>query len=350
MSYDDDEVIAPVAYDENKALQAYGAVIGKKIMAAVGAYQNKAPRTLQATMRQLGVSELGGCREFIRASVSGDKKDPPKEVNWPAYCGTAVGDFVEQAAKAELGADTQLEVTVTLPNSGIRVMGHTDIVDDDLVDLKTRDGLEEVMRDGPKFKECVQVSGYLVALIEEGRLPETACAILVYLDRSGRTSDTWTFTINLRQARNYLLAADDRLADIAQAITTGVSQAHLRDEPESWCFHVKCPFYTACWDGYQPDAHITDPQLIRAIQNYDYGRAQAKAGESLMRSAKALLNPHGDGNDAVEGWTPPIIEEEGKLIPLSIKWTLKDGYRAPSIDVRRQPTRAIRAPLPAASE
>lgn len=341
VSYDDDATPAPPPdLAANEKLQEYGADVGRRIMAAVGRYQNNSPRTLQSTMRQLGMSEVGGCREYIRASVAGDKKDPPKDVSWPAFVGTAVGDFVEAAAKAELGAQTQTTVLVKLKvgDQAIQVQGHTDIVDGDLIDLKTRDGIEEVKRDGPKMKECIQVSGYLMALVGTGELGPDAVAILVYLDRSGRTSETWTFTIDQRQARDYLKHVEDRLADVATALASGVSQSYLRDEPESWCWHVKCPFYTACWpeEAYNATEKLTDPQIIQAIQNYDFGRVLKKRGDDLQRAAKALLNPSPEKQ--VTGVTPPVeVYENGFNVKrrLSLKFTLRSGSFGEAIDVRR---------------
>lgn len=307
--------------------QEYGEYVGGVIMRSVKAWEDAKPRTVQSQQRVLGMSDLGGCREFIRATIAGDPKDNDNRVSWPADIGTWVGDGVETAVTSHVsGASSQGRLTVTLPKTGIQVSGSTDIKFDrhTLVDLKTKDGTDTVRTEGPSLGNRVQLSGYLVAGIQAGELDEDAVGVLVYLDRSGRDVKPWTFTITAQEARGYLEAADDRLMDVAKALQTGEVATYLRDMPESWCFHTHCPFYTACWEGYQPTGALTDFEEAD-VALYDKGRAMKKEAENIIRDAKTRL------------YTDPDHKVEGVGKRFKIKWVERSdssGYMYSTIDVR----------------
>lgn len=336
-----DDIIAADPVDKDE-LNALGWLIGEFVMQSVGKADAMRERSLQSEARHLGMSELGGCREYIRASVNGDPKEIGERTKWAAFVGTEVGDGVEASLKkVEPRIVTQQEVSVTLGN-GITIDGHTDAQFGRrrLIDLKTKDGTDDVRLspDGPDFKEKVQISGYLIGLIEKGLMDEDATAHLVYLDRSGRDPKAWVFSITAQEARGWLVAAEERLEEVAHALATGASQGPLRDMPESWCFRVQCPFYTACWGGeeYNPTNQV-DPYYDEFLEMYDRGRAQKKAGENLIRNAKAELNPE-PGNDDL------MISGMGER--LRIKWTLKEnqsGWVTPTIDVREIPAKELLA-------
>ena len=304
-------------------------------------YDNGRARSQQSAARVLGMSDLGGCREFMRASIAGDPKKPARELKWAAFCGTAIGDLAEKALAATRGAKTQRWVTVQL-ESGIEVSGSTDatVLGNRLLDFKTKDRLDEVVDSGPSYKQWVQVSGYLIGMIQAGEMPADSTASLVFLDRSGAQPRPVVFTITEAQARSYLEDADERLEDVAKALATDRSQGELRDEPESWCWHVACPFFDACWGpDYQGQGVIDAPQHIAAMEKYDRGRRLEKKGDALKRQAKTELGawleadpPEGEGG----GWR--------------LKWTLSDRGRfiSRTIDLRAVGPRKPKAALPQA--
>jgi hypothetical protein len=311
---------------EEMDLQAFGQMLGDEVMNMVGRWQQNAPRTIQSTMRILGMSEMGGCREYIRATIAGDPKSPNDELKMPALMGTAVGDVIEEAVKEEEGAVTQDTLVLTLPRSGIKITGHSDFrFPNRLFDTKSKDGLETVMRDGPSFKERVQLAGYFLAAVQEGKMTEEGTAHLMYVDRSGRTNKSWVYSMSYETAVGLIEAVEERIDDVKLALATGQSQVH-RDEPESWCHAVKCPFFEACWKGYQPTGEITHPDHIAALRNYDAGRTLKKQAEDLIRSAKSALRPNDE---------KPV---EGMSDEFSIKWKLaeRDGVQYDTIDVRRR--------------
>lgn len=279
------------------------------ILDAVADWQENAPRTRQSTARVLGMSELGGCREYIRASIAGEPKGK-SGLKWAAYVGTAVGDFTEGIMEG-YGAKTQEDVVLTLPLTGIKVSGHTDIrLPNRVVDLKTKDKLDDVRREGPPFKNKVQIAGYLLANLESGLVDEDATGHLVYLDRSGVQAEAYVWSTTVDQARLILETAEERLLDVQHALATATRNGRdghlMTDEPESWCFHVQCPFYQACWAGHRPTGTVEHPRELDAVRRMLEAKADEK--NALSRRAQAKEDLRG-----VEGVTP-----DGTMV----KWTI----------------------------
>lgn len=295
-------------------------------------FDNNRARSRTKDARMLGMSDLGGCREYMRATIAGDPKEPERELKWAAFVGTALGDYVEMAMGGVAGVKTQHWISVTLPTSGIVVSGNSDVIHgrNRLIDLKSKDGLDSVIDEGPSYQQWVQVSGYLVGLVQAGEMDAVgSTATLLFLDRSGGQGRPLAFTITYRQAMSYLEDADERLEDVAKALATDRSQGELRDQPESWCFYVGCPFYSACWgEEYQGQGVIDAPQHIAAMQQYDRGRALKKKADQMMKEAKTNLGAFLEAE-------PPQGEGGG----FRLKWTLsqRGGFISRTIDLRRVP-------------
>lgn len=316
-------------------VMALGQILGKYVHDSIKIWSDNRPRTKQAETRVLGMSDLGGCREFIRATVAGDPKTPEVGLKWAADVGTMVGDGIETAVMAR-GVDSTVDQTrVTLKliihgqeffvsGSGDLIFTEPILLDDGtvvppgVVDLKTKDGLETVRRSGPTFKESCQIAGYFVACVQEGLLdPDQAIATLLYVDRSGSDNTPHTWTCSYEQALLILEAAKERLESVVDAMATGVTQSYLRDEPESWCHNIQCPFRKACWEGYQPTDKVEHPREIQALAAYVAANEEEKAVKKRKLNARnALLN--------VEGIAP-----DGT----SIKWTTMENGST-RIDVR----------------
>lgn len=321
---------------EFAALQARGQQLGLDVLEAVRKQQLAAPRTQQSDKRILGPSELGGCREYIRASIAGDPKAPTTKVKWAAFLGTVTGDAIEEAVRAQIpGAVTQERVTVTLPG-GTRATGSLDIRlgRDGIIDLKSKSGITDIMSEGPSLKHLIQISAYLVGALQADLVDPDAYAALLYFDRSGDEKRMYAFVIDVEDAMYFLEVADRRLLDVADAMATGVSQSYLRDEPESWCFHTECQFYQACWGGedYNPTAPITAERSVKALRRYDKLRAIKKTAEAGIKQAKAELFPDmTDERTKIEG-----VTADG----LQLKWRLtengKTGFISYTIDVRQR--------------
>lgn len=353
-----DQLRAPVTLPPGYTPQVRGRAVAKKLMAATAYAQQNAPRSLQSEQRVLGMSELGGCREYIRASLAGDPKTDLEKIKWPAYVGTALGDKLENdlvgLPDELIRASNQGTVQVKLRRTGITVQGHYDLVVmdvlgdgvDDVIDFKSKDGTTDIRSTGPKFKELVQVSGYLIALVQQGVLEATAYGHLMYVDRSGREPEWFSYSVSYQEAVAYLDAAEDRIIEIAHAIDSGITQEFLRDEPESWCFNVGCPFYAGCWSGaeYNPTDPIEHPELLRAMDLYAEGRDLGVLAEEKKRTAKSILNPESAVADPETGDAPGRVR--GRSEKWILNWTDKPyGDRiVPTISLRATPPKKTEEP------
>lgn len=281
-------------------LEDLGQRLGQSIMDRLAEAQANAPRTLQSESRVLGMSELGGCREYIRATIAGDPGEREAGLKWAAMVGTLLGDGIEgilKAADDRVITQHRLTLELWVGKTRLMVSGSADIIYRDyaIVDLKSKAELASVRRYGPSFKERVQISGYLVAAIQEGLLDVNCFGTLVYYDRSGREKVTHTWTVDYEQANAILKAAAERLEEVEHALETG--QHATRDERESYCQIISCPFYQSCWNGYEPDHKITDERSIDAFNRYVEAMADEK--EIAKRKEQAREDLRG-----VEGVTP----------------------------------------------
>jgi hypothetical protein len=219
----------------------------QELLSAVLAAQGRRPRDKQI---ELGPSGVGGCREYIRATMAGDPRLPEVEWKAEAWIGTIGGDALEEIFEQELGALVQQRITTTLPRTGLVVSGNSDLIflkKNQLGDLKSKDGFESVLHDGPSLEHLIQVSVYVL----------------------GQGDLTY---------RHF-----------------------LRDKKPAYCASPKvmCPFRQACWGGsdWWPDGKIEDAELVAAAERVYAGRQMQKAGEELVRIAKAEL-------DGINGTTP----------------------------------------------
>lgn len=285
----------------------------------VAGWDNSRPRSLQTT---LGPSELGGCREYIRASVAGDPRTPETGFKSAAFMGTAVGDMIERILGLELDAILQTEITTNLPRTGITVAGSADAIipagkhellpGGAVVDVKSKDGLAEIERYGVSMENLVQVSTYLVGAVQMGILGRDAVAVLLYVDRSGGTRRFRTSTVDYDAALRWVDLAEERLMDVQEVIDKGSPDEDrwaIRDKQPSWCFGVECAYRFACWEGsdHLPTEQITDPDQLEAIRRYVDGRDMEKDAASIKAAANkemALLGVSGQTPDGtIVSWT-----------------------------------------------
>ena len=330
--------------DEQAAIRA---ATQTATMGNVLAWDNARPRSTQT---HIGPSELGHCREYVRAKVAGDEQRELPIVKWAAFIGTAVGEMLEEVMKTR-GAMTQTPVSYTLPRHGFQVHGSLDVlwpkvpaeydalpydppldgtVFNQVWDWKSKDGIDGVMREGPARKEWIQISVYLLAALDRGYVDEDGIGVLVYYDRSGKDKQVWTQAVTVREARGWIETAEERLDDVIAALAKpsyGDGERHLRDEAESHCFYFGCPFYWQCWpESYQPDGVITDERSIKAMEQYDAGRELAKVAKKLQDEAKGILGV-GEEN--------PVA---GRSDTWQLDWKLRESYGVlvRQIDLRRR--------------
>ncbi len=265
-----------------------------RLLWAVNQWQENRPRTRQVT---LGPSSLGGCREFIRATLAEDEGLARTERGLDgAAVGTLVGDGLEPVFESELGFLRQVPTQTSFEELGLVVAGNADLVDVEnpwVGDLKSVDGLEEVRREGPSLKYLIQVSTYAFGLAQLGVLHEPS-ASLIYYDRSGSDKEFLVYTIDWDEILGYVAVAEQRLHEVIAAIEAGSPEEmrwQLRDEEPSFCHYIQCPFRMNCWGGsdWVPADTIESEDGKAAIDSYVRARKAAKDAESWKKSAREGL-------------------------------------------------------------
>jgi hypothetical protein len=263
------------------------------------------PRSTYAAENKIGVSDIGGCREFVRRTIIDEAFTDEQENYAAAFIGTAVGALAEQAMKNALGdqVETQVAVTVSLNIRGylLNIPGHPDLVSKDAcVDFKTVDKLGVTRRLGPTTKQWYQVMLYIRALIAMGRLERDAWAILAFIDRSGSEPQPLVFARRYDEA--VVREAEEWMEDVIYAVQHGEEAS--RDQPRAWC-QACCPRVSAC-RGYDTDVEglITDPIILEAIEVYRDATAAIKQLEKDKESAKSVLQDvAGNTGDVVIRWS-----------------------------------------------
>lgn len=270
------------------------------LLEAVIAEERERPRTQQRTV---GPSEVGGCRELLRAKIYESPEDDAPEEHWPvaAHIGTVMGDELERIFGKRLGAETQRRITAHLEGLGVSVTGSSDVIfiqDNLLIDLKSTATMASIMWEGPKLSYYIQVALYVWGAVQEGILQEGAEARIVYYERAGNHQGFVAVVVTWEAILNFVEIAQDRLRDVMVAqeqLEAGdPTAAHeLRDFTPAYCFSTKveCPRRFACWGGsdWAPVEVIKDTNLLSSARRYVEGRASKQAGEAMMAEARSEL-------------------------------------------------------------
>lgn len=279
--------------------------LADELLVALTETANSTPRSQQ---NLLGPSELGGCREYLRNTMVGAPRQPNSE--WPtaAVVGTVLGEHIEAIAAERMDALTQVPVTTTLPN-GLTVSGTADMVFPErnaLADLKSKVGLSDIRKDGPSLENCIQVSIYVLGLVQAGVLSEGATASLLYVDRSGVEQSIYEVTLGWERIQYFIDVVVDRLNDVVEAqehIDKGEVEfaRSLRDKTPPFCYspRVMCPFRDLCWEGseWNPDDVIEDPEVVATVDAFVAAREEYTAAELRRKNLREALR-------GVRGRTP----------------------------------------------
>ena len=320
--------------------------IDDSVHSAISDSMRFSARSEWANANKIGVSDIGGCREYVRRTIIDEEFTDPQENFAAAFVGTAVGDYAEKALQwwadrnhPEWHVRTQLSVTVRLNIYGfeLNLPGHPDAlmivtmpdgeVRHVVVDFKSKDKLGATRRSGPEDKQRFQVTLYTKALIDDGTIEEDkAWCALTFIDRSGAeprpVSFAWKYDPTILQQ------AEQWMEDVIYAVQHGEETS--RDMPRSWCWEV-CPRATAC-RGFDTDAQgvIEQQHLIDAVETHKVATATVKAAKNDLDSAKSVLaNVAGVAGADVVRWIeiPPIVDSEGEV--------KRAGYRR--LDIRPVP-------------
>jgi len=268
----------------------------QELQDAIAGNEASAPRTMQSREGILGPSDIGFCRQ--RAVLVTRQVTPTNDVpNWAATVGTAIHNQVEAAFKKAhpnwlLGSIDKIKVSATLP-SGAVISGHPDIVIPErnmVLDIKTVDGFEWTIRNGPSASHKYQRHLYAMGLIEAGILDGSKPVLVgnVYYDRSGKKQTPILYVDEMDP--DLTGEIDSWVHDVIYAVQNGEDSA--RDIAAAVCQQI-CQFFTAC-RGSLPTSDeqeaITDDYLLSAISMYVDGREQEKRGSAMKKEASTILN------------------------------------------------------------
>ncbi|QIG59062.1 exonuclease [Microbacterium phage RubyRalph] len=319
----------------------------QRLLEAVIADRNDQPRSKQL---QVGPSEVGGCRELLRAGLFEPPAEAIPETAWAAaaHVGTVMGADLERIFGERLDALTQQRITTTFGMlGGLQIAGSIDLLfvdgnqisdlksNDDigglLVDLK-RDAsaietLLSIRREGllyqknietpdggyeltsvivdkiSKLHYYVQVAIYVVGAMQAGILdPEQGEGRIVYYDRAGRYQGFIAVRMTPEMVALFYEIGQMRIAQVLQAqqayeATGQVAViATLRDKTPSYCFSPKvmCPRRDYCWTGseWMNANQVSDPEQISLKNRYKLGRDLAKLADNMKRTARDELKEH----------------------------------------------------------
>ncbi|WNT45303.1 exonuclease [Microbacterium phage BabyDotz] len=328
----------------------------QRLLEAVIADRNAQPRSQQL---QIGPSEVGGCRELLRAGLFEPPAEAEPETNWAAaaHVGQVMGADLERIFGERVNALLQQRYSTLFGMFGISISGGADLTfldGDQISDLKSIDDmgstlydlnrdaqaietLLSIYREGllfaknietadggyeltgvildkvAKLSNYIQIAIYVMGAMQAGIISENGTGRLVFYDRSGNYQGFVAAVIPTEWVWMFYTIGQMRIGQVVQAQSayeaTGGNPAviaTLRDKAPSFCFSPKvmCPRRMHCWAGseWTADNQITDPEQVAAMNRYDTARDLAKVADGMKRAAKSAL-------DGVSGVAP-----DGKML------------------------------------
>lgn len=309
-------------------MKDYGALIA----AALRAHADGSDRSIQSNQGILGPSDIGFCRQKAVLMTRGVAPTDSTPI-MPAAIGTAIHNYVEEAIKAMfptwlVGSIDKIRVTATLP-SGAEISGHPDIVipeDNTLLDLKTKDGLEWVKREGASQPNKYQRHLYVLGCIAAGLLDESKPIYVgnAFLDRSG--SEERIITDTQEWDPTLTSQIDAWVQDVIYAVKNNEDAS--RDVPSAVCERI-CSHFTACrgsLENHEGGEPITDSELLAAVDMYVQARDLEKTAKQMKDEAGSVL---AGVNGSTGSWQVRWVQVQ----PTRVEAFDKQGYTR--LDVRR---------------
>jgi len=312
-----------------RAMTPEEAATAKDFYAAIQAMTNNTERSLQASARKIGVSELGFCSEKLRRILDGQTAEERDKT--AAFVGTALGDHIEQAALAAFPHYIrQSEVAITLhgDQGTFTIGGHPDLVDPKgvVLDVKTANGLRIIQRTGPSQQQQFQRHCYAKAAYQAGLFHDTVALEdvqvgNVWFDRSAEEHEPYVQME--RYDERVVQAATEWLDDVVYAFRHG---EEARKEPPIAMCAKTCGFFLDCRAGRGgPQGLLDDTETLAAVDMYQEALTLEREARKLKNQAKIALN-------GVEGSTGHY----------TVQWTKVNGgpvsyFREPylRLDVRK---------------
>lgn len=246
-------------------------------------WDRRRPRSQQ---RQLGWSEVGGCRRRAGYRLAGTEPTNPGG-SVQAVLGTAIHAAVQQVLN-EIAAPEDL---VEYPVEFAGIPGHIDRYEADgekLVDVKTTSSrwLEHIKLHGPDRGHLWQTHGYAAALVAKGH--KVREIVIDYIARDTGELWRWSSRFNPQHVRDAL----EWLRNVRETPLEMLNRDYAPESP--FCGH--CPFRDTCWDGAVPDRdprsvlYVEDPDATRWARQLWDAREAIKAAKELEAEAKGALD------------------------------------------------------------
>lgn len=274
------------------------------------AWDQRRPRSMQ---RELGMSELGGCRRRAGYRLAGTE---PTDAggSLQAVMGTAIhaaveGVYREMQAAGLIPADDLVEHEVHFAG----ITGHLDRYEAataTLIDVKTTSSnwLEHVTLHGPSQSHLWQVNLYAAALAREGR--PVRSLVIDYVARDTGDSYRWQGRFDPQAVRDAL--------DWLKAVRWSELDMLGRDHKPSSTFCRNCPFRSVCWDGAVEGRdelsvlYREDPDAAKWAQKLAEARADERDAKARADEAKGALdalrpNDYGKSDPLDVGWDKNLV-------------------------------------------
>lgn len=258
-------------------------------------WDRRKPRSQQ---RELGMSELGGCRRRAGYRLAGTEPSNPS-----GSVQTAMGSAIHQVI-AEILEDLGLDGVIHEKEVRFAgLLGHFDRVENQtVIDVKTTSSrwLDHIKLHCPETSHLWQVSLYAAALKLAGH--DVTRVRIDYLARDSGEEFIWPHENgapfdprHVRDALTWLQAVRDSDLDMLP-----------RDEDPDGPFCKGCPFFTICWDGHIPGR---DPRTVLYIEDPDTARWAEELWQ-LRKQIKDLQAREVRAKKALEAVRP----DEGGLV------------------------------------
>lgn len=285
------------------------------------------PRSRQ---RELGWSEVGGCRRRAGYRLAGTEPTNPGG-SVQAVLGTAIHDAVQQRLNETAGPDDLVEHAVEFAG----IPGHLDRYEADtetLIDVKTTSSrwLDHIKVHGPDRSHLWQINGYAAALIsQKGMRVRVRRIVIDYIARDTGELYRWEGKPDPHQVREALAW----LATVRDADLEMLPRDYAPDGP--FCQH--CPFLDACWDGAVIDRDrrsvlfVEDPDARAWAEKLRQARDDIAEGKEREAEAKGALDALRDIDSRGKGDVLDVGLDE-----VGLQWTITESERLITADVKAE--------------
>lgn len=258
------------------------------------AWDRSRPRSQQ---KQLGMSELGGCRKRAGYRLAGTAPSNPAG-SVQAAMGSAIHQVIADILREQNIPGISFEAEVEFAG----IIGHYDRIEDEtVIDVKTTSSrwLEHIKLHCPEIPHLWQVSLYAAALKFAGK--KISRVRIDYLARDTGEEFTWP---NQHGALFDPQHVRDALEWLQGVYDTDVDMLPRDYEPDG-PFCQGCPYLDLCWEGHVPNRdrrtvlYLEDPDAGKwANELWDTRQQIKKLQETETRAKKALdaIRPEDGGH------------------------------------------------------